>query len=423
MAKTVVMPQMGYDMDAGTLLRWLKQEGDTVERGDPIAEIETDKVNIEIEAFESGVLRKMLITEGTTVPVGEAIAIIGTADEPIESANGATAPAQAPAEAAPVEVAEQPVAAAVAAQSAPASDAPPPSSAPRTQDVPAQPAQPSPDANGAAPAEAVPGERLRASPLVRRLAAEHGINLSGVKGTGPHGRIVKRDIEGLMTGARPATAPAMPAQAAPTPAPAPTAERAAAQAAAPSPAPAPAPAPTGELVDLTRIRQTIGKRMSQSFQTAPHFYVTSAIDMGKAMDLRKQVNADIDEASKLSVNDLIIKATALALRDFPVLNSAYNDGKLQTHASIDIGIAVALEGGLITPFFPGTDRMSLGEIARLSKDLVGRARSGDLRPEEFTGGTFTISNLGMYDVESFIAIINPPQAAILATGTVTVEPV
>jgi len=174
--------------------------------------------------------------------------------------------------------------------------------------------------------------------------------------------------------------------------------------------------------ELSRIRQTIGKRMSQSFQSAPHFYVTSAIDMGKAMDLRAQVNAEVEDASKLSVNDLIVKAAALALRDFPVLNSAYADGRMQTHPGIDVGIAVALEGGLITPFFPGTDRMALGEIARMSKDLVGRARSGDLRPEEFTGGTFTISNLGMYGVDNFIAIINPPQAAILATGSVQVEP-
>ncbi|RIK45425.1 MAG: 2-oxo acid dehydrogenase subunit E2 [Chloroflexi bacterium] len=415
MAKTVVMPQMGYDMDAGTLLRWLKQEGDTVERGDPIAEIETDKVNIEIEAFESGVLRKTLISEGTTVPVGEPIAIIGAADEVIESVNGVGAPAQATAATAP-----EPVAVAAVGQAAEqaATQAPPTASS-----AAAAPPAPAPSAtNGAAPAEAVSGERLRASPLVRRLAAEHGINLAGINGSGPHGRIVKRDIEGLLTGARPAAAPT------PTPAPAPAPP---AQPVAPAPAPVVAPAPAtaaqpvaeGELVELSRIRQTIGKRMSQSFQNAPHFYVTNVIDMGKAMDLRKQVNADLDDDSKLSVNDLIIKATAMALREFPVLNSAYIDGKMQRHASIDIGIAVALDGGLITPFIPEADRKSLGEIARMTKDLVGRARSGGLRPEEFTGGTFTISNLGMYDVESFIAIINPPQAAILATGAVTVDPV
>ncbi len=179
----------------------------------------------------------------------------------------------------------------------------------------------------------------------------------------------------------------------------------------------------GELRDLPRIRQTIGKRMSPSFQEAPHFYVTMSIDMGKALELRKQVNADLDEASQVSVNDLIVKASAIALRDFPVLNSAWADGKMQLHDRIDVGIAIAIEGGLISPFIPAADEKSLGAIARLSKDLATRAREGGLKPEEYQGGTFTTSNLGMFGVDEFIAIINPPQAAILAIGAAKAQPV
>ncbi|MCO5178144.1 MAG: pyruvate dehydrogenase complex dihydrolipoamide acetyltransferase [Thermomicrobiales bacterium] len=405
MAKTVVMPQMGYDMDAGTLLRWLKNVGDPVERGEAIAEIETDKVNIEIEAFEGGVLRKTLITEGQTVPVGEPIAIIGGEDE--EIAEEETAPSEAPAEAAAPEQTEQPVAAAQQAASAPAPE----------QQV-AAPATQAPAAEAAPQVESrEPGERIRASPLVRRLAAEHEIDLSQVHGTGPQGRIVKRDVEPYLTGAKPKPQ----AASAPAPAAAPAAPAAAPQ----TPAPIAEQVPTigGELQELPRIRQTIGKRMSQSFQQAPHFYVTMSIAMDKALELRKQVNADVDEASQVSVNDLIVKASALALRDFPVLNSAWNDGKMELHDHIDVGIAIAIEGGLISPFVPNADEKSLGAIARLTKDLAKRAREGGLKPEEYQGGTFTTSNLGMFGVDEFIAIINPPQAAILAIGAAKPQPV
>ncbi|HUG16442.1 MAG TPA: pyruvate dehydrogenase complex dihydrolipoamide acetyltransferase [Thermomicrobiales bacterium] len=413
MAKTVVMPQMGYDMDAGTLLRWLKQEGDAVERGEAIAEIETDKVNIEIEAFEGGILRKTLITEGQTVPVGDPIAIIGTADEPIEGVDAKAAPAkpaaEAPVAAAPEPAAapaESPVEAAQQGSTATANGAAEPARAP----VAAQATSaPSPQ-----PATLADGERVRASPLVRRIAAEHEIDLMQVAGTGPHGRIVKRDIEDFMTGAKPK----------------PQAQPAAASAAAEveeeraqAPAAAPRPAATGELVDLPRIRQTIGKRMSQSFQQAPHFYVSMSIGMDKAMDLREQINAGVDKETQISVNDLIVKASALALRDFPVLNSAWADGKMQTHSTIDVGIAIAIEGGLISPFIPEADHKSLGAIARMTKDLATRARNGKLTPEEYQGGTFTTSNLGMFGVDEFIAIINPPQASILAIGGIKHQPV
>jgi pyruvate dehydrogenase E2 component (dihydrolipoamide acetyltransferase) len=440
MAKTVVMPQMGYDMDAGTLLRWLKQEGDAVERGEAIAEIETDKVNIEIEAFEGGVLRKMLITEGQTVPVGEPIAIIGTADEPID--DGAKEPAAPSGESAAipqsVEAGQPKTAEAGNAGSAESPVQAAQQGAGQAQAQGEQPMQmqdqmetgtsapvPAPVGYGGADMQATSatqssGERIRASPLVRRIAAEHDIDLSQVTGTGPHGRIVKRDIEGLMTGARPKPQPAEQPQQ-PTAQPQPAAPQPEAE---PVAARGPVPA-GGELRELSRIRQTIGKRMSQSFQQAPHFYVTMSIDMTRAMELRAQINAEMgnERAREITVNDLIIKASALTLRDFPVLNSAWEDGKMRLHDTIDIGNAVALEGGLISPFIPEADKKSLGEISRMMKDLGKRAREGGLKPEEYQGGTFTISNIGMFGVEDFIAIINPPQAAILAVGTVKMEPV
>ena len=396
MAKNVLMPQMGYDMDAGTLLRWLKSPGDDVERGEPIAEIETDKVNIEIEAFDSGVLAKTLIGEGDTVPVGEIIAIIGEPGEVIEdaaepeavSANGAEEPAGAP----------EPALAgdAAAAQLAPEREAAP---APAVE----------------AGATTLPRERVRASPLVRRLAQENTIDLTLVNGSGPHGRIVKRDIQPYIDGdIEIPTAPPV----APVEAPA-EVERVVQE----TPAALPQ-APGTEVQELSRIRQTIGRRMQQSFRDAPHIFITMSIDMGKAMELRSQVNAELDDpASEVTVNDLVIKGVASALREFPVLNSAYVDDKREMHDRIDVNFAVAIEDGLISPFIPDTDHKTLGEIARATKDLAIRAREGGLRPEEYAGGTFTISNLGMFGVDHFTAVINPPQAAILAVGAAKMQPV
>jgi pyruvate dehydrogenase E2 component (dihydrolipoamide acetyltransferase) len=398
MAKTLVMPQMGYDMDAGTLLRWLKQEGEQVERGEPIAEIETDKVNLEIESFESGVVRKHLVTEGQTVPVGEGIAIVGTADEPIDvpATNGAepkpaAAAAPGPAKEEPVET---PVAAAVSQQPA---EAP---AAKQTDQV----------------IERSPGERVRASPLVRRLAAEHGIDLSRVAGTGPGGRIIKVDVMPLIGQPQPKAAPSAPA-----------AQPATAHAPAPAMQAQPQPVAPGmpeyETRELSRIRKTIARRMSESFQQAPHIYISMAIEMTKALELREQINAQVEQPQQVSINDLIIKATALALRKFPMLNAAYAGDEVRVFKRIDINNAIALEGGLISPFIPDADNKPLGQIASMMKDLAKRAREGGLTPEEYQGGTFTISNLGMYGVENFQAVINPPQAAILAVGAAQKAPV
>lgn len=393
MAKEVLMPRMGYDMDEGTLLRWLKQVGDSVERGEPIAEIETDKTNLEIESYESGVVQKLLIEEGDTVPVGQAIAVVGAEGEEVAADESAPEPAEEPSEA-PEPKAEQPTASQTTSNGAEQEEQ---QETPQPQVV-----------------DREPGERIRASPLVRRLAAEHEIDLRQVQGTGPGGRIVKDDVMPLIGQPR-----AKPAEESAEPEPVKQPEPAVAQ-------PAPAMGPDGiesEMIDLPRIRRTIGRRMSESMTQAPHFYVTGSVDMGPALDLRKQINEQIDDEQKASVNDLIVKATALALRKFPMLNASFQGEQVRVFKRIDINIAIAIENGLISPFIPNADNLPLGQIAAKAKDLIARAKSGKLLPEEYQGGTFTTSNLGMFDVDYFTAIINPPQAAILAVGTIKKQPV
>ncbi len=395
---TVIMPKMGDAMEEGTLLRWLKQVGDEVNVGDPLAEIETDKVSLEIESQEAGVLSKLYVEEGATVPIGSAIAAIGE-----ESANvAAPAPEAAPAPAAQAEP---------AARAEPAPEPVAAASNGRTEAAPVVvPSE---------PLVAASGERLRASPLVKRLAAEHGIDLSGIAGTGPGGRIVRDDISALLTGApRPAAAPTPAPEAAPAPvaAPAPAAAVAAT-------VPGPSGRPAGIPHDLSKIRRTTGRRMLESKTNQPHFYVTVEVDMVKAGELREMINEQAPEDGKVSFNDLIVKAAALALREFPNLNASLENDQLIEHPNIDINVAVAIEGGLIAPFIPDADKMGLISIARMTKDRIGRARKGGLTPDEYQGGTFTISNLGMFDVEEFIAIINPPQAAILAVGSIKDVPV
>lgn len=341
---TVTMPQMGFDMQEGTLVRWLKQPGDQVAKGEPIAEIETDKAVIEIEAFESGTVKELLVEEGATVPVGAPIMIIDTGE-----------------------------------------------------------------GDGAADAADGTG-RVKASPLARRLAAEHGVDLRSVVGTGPGGRIVKVDV--LQAAKTPA------AQAAPAPAPAP---------AAPAPAPVPAapaaPALEDKVVPLSRMRQTIARRMAESKQQAPHFYVTMAVHMDKAMELRANLNALGDGQFRVSVNDLVVKATAIALRKHPNLNASFEGDAIRFHGAVHMAIAVALEDGLITPVVRDAHVKSLLQIAHEARELAELARAGRLAPDQYQGGTFTVSNLGMFGVEEFSAIINPPQAAILAVSAVQDEAV
>lgn len=355
MATDVIMPQMGFDMEEGTVVRWLKAEGDHVDRGEPIVEVETDKATVEVESFASGLLRRIVVTEGVTVPVGQIIGIIGAADEeipsPLRKEYQGESPSQSP--------------------------------------TPAEAPTPAPESPPAETFPAPKSDRVLVSPLARRIAEEKGIDLTKVTGTGPKGRITKEDV----------------------------------LAAEVAPAPTPAPLTAGNVVELSRMRQTIARRMTQSKQEMPHFYVTASIDMTKAMALREELNDLWAGEARLTVNDLIIKASALALAKFPAFNSHYADGVIRQGPAINIGVAIALEDGLIAPAILDCGSKDLKEISVASRDLSARARNGVLRPEEYTEATVAISNLGMFQVDSFIAIINPMQSASIAVGSVTKQPV
>ncbi len=364
MATDVILPSLGFDMTEGKLSRWLRQEGERVEKGQAIAEIETEKATVEIEASVSGVLAKIVVQAGQTVPIGTVIGIIAEPGEKVAAA------------------------------------APPPAGAPP---VPAAPPSPAPSAEERAEEErGEAGGRIKASPVARRMAEEAGLDLAAVKGTGPGGRIMERDVEAA-TAARP--------RAAAGPAPPAAPGRTAAGAAAAGPVP------------LTPMRQAIARRMAQSKATAPHFYLTVDVDMDEAMKVREELNAVASEEEKVSVNDLVVAAAARTLTRFRMLNASYREGALEVHPRINIGIAVALEEGLISPVLRDADTKPLRTIAAESKALSERARAGRLRADDLGSGTFTVSNLGMFDVEQFVAIINPPEAAILAVGAVTPRPV
>jgi pyruvate dehydrogenase E2 component (dihydrolipoamide acetyltransferase) len=413
----VVLAKLSPTMEEGTIVKWTKKEGDAVKQGDVLAEIETDKANMEMEAQGSGILRKILVEAGGKAPIGTLIGVIAEANEDIEpliakegAKAGAAAKAAAPAPAAPAPAAPAPEPAQAAAEaSAKAAPADQPASAAAAEKTP--PAPPAPAARPApAPAPVAAsastggeGGRVKASPLARSMAAHQNIDLSSVAGSGPGGRIIKRDIESW-AGPRPSAAPAR-------------------VSAAPSPRPAP-PGPSitpGQELPLSNMRKTIAKRLSESMFGSPHYYVTVEIDMDAAVDLREQIQRL--EEGKVSFNDLVVKACAKALTRFPMVNASWGGDKIATHADVNIGIAVAIPDGLITPVVRNADRKSILDIAHEVRDLATRARDRKLKPEEFTGSTFTISNLGMFDVDSFTAIINPPDSAILAVGAVRKVPV
>lgn len=370
MATKVLMEALSPTMEEGRLVEWRKNEGDTVAVGDILAEVETDKAVMDLQARAAGVLLKQAITPGTTVPVGQVVGVIGSAGEDVSALVSAPARPSAAAPKAPAAPAAPP--APVAAASAPA--------APRPQPPAPPPAPPS------------AGGRVKASPLARKVAAERGVDLAGVRGSGPEGRIVVRDLEHV-------------------------------EASAPGGAGAAPVVSSGfEDVPLTQIRKTIAKRLTQSIGPVPTFYLTTEIDMERVAEAREALNQSAPD-QKVSFNDIIIKAVALALRQHRACNAWWQDDRIRYWNDVHVSMAVAVEDGLITPVIRFADQKSLRQIGAEAKDLAARARDRRLKPEEYTGGTFSVSNLGMFDIDQFTAVINPPEAGILAVGSIVQKPV
>lgn len=377
MAEVVPMPKLGFDMAEGTLVRKLKQAGENVAKGEIIAEIETDKATVEVEAYVGGVIKAWVVEEGTPVPVGSPMLVIAEPGETvdIEALTGRKATGAVPAP---------------AAKAAPA-----PAAAP-----PAAPTTAATTATG----------RVLASPVARRMASDAGVDLRQIAGSGPNGRIVKRDVEAFLKAGAPAAQP----------------QPAGAPMAAPAPAPAvPAvvSAPEDKIIPLTRLRSIIARRMAESTSAIPAIYLTLEVDMAAALALRQQVNAVLPEERKTSVNDFVIKAAALALRRFPNLNASFGGDKIIQKGRVNIGNAVAVPGGLLTVVVQDADVKPVAQIAAEMKAMAARAREGKVQPGDIEGSTFTVSNLGMYGIEHFTAIINLPEAAILAVGAAREAPV
>ncbi len=381
MATKVIMPKLSPTMEEGQLSRWLKKEGDKVSMGEPLAEIDTDKATMEMQALANGVLRKILINEGQSAPLGQLIAVIGEPNEDIAAllAEAPAAPAKQPE---PEKAPEQP-AAAPQAKAAAAS---------------AQP-QPTVD-NGRKPqAAASDSGRMIVSPLAARMAAEAGIDLRSLQGSGPGGRIIKKDIEAALS--QPKAEAAAPLRLVPTP-----------QVGA-----------SGYRDETaSEIRKVIAKRLVTSLGPVPHFFLTTDIEMDRAAEMRRGINA-LDPDLKISINDIIIKVTAAALMQHPQVNASFQEKIVRYYEHADIGVAVAIEEGLITPVVRAADQKSLSQIAAEVRELAERARSRRLKPEEYTGATFSISNLGMFGIDEFTAVINPPEGGILAIGAMTPKPV
>jgi pyruvate dehydrogenase E2 component (dihydrolipoamide acetyltransferase) len=389
----VIMPKMGDAMEEGTLLQWLKSEGEEVSEGDPIAEIETDKVTMELEAEDAGTLAQLIASEGQEVPVGEAIAFIQGEGEEVPERSEGGGEAEEEAEEGSEEESGGAQATATETQ------------APEAEEVDGQ-------ADGRADGH------FRASPIVRRLAEENDLDLSKIDGSGPAGRIVERDVRAAMesgTAQRTEDGVAAPEQ--------PQPQQAEMQGFQPARLPEPTEEPGTQLVEPTRMMQVIGERMTESKQHVPHFYATVEVRMDAALALRKQLNAQLeDEGIKLSVNDFVMKACAVALRSYPNLNALYTTRGVELHEKVDMAMAVALDQGLITPVIRDIGSKGLAAISQESKDLATRAREGKLQPDEYQGGTITVSNMGMFGIESFTAIINPPQAAIVAVSSIAKRP-
>jgi pyruvate dehydrogenase E2 component (dihydrolipoamide acetyltransferase) len=403
----VLMPRLSDTMEEGVLSLWLKHEGDTVSKGDALAEIETDKATMELEAYEDGVLEKVLVTEGTTVAIGGRLAVIGdgsgsgsSSGEPAEPAQTGTAPA--------------PTAAETSSPTAPSSP---------VRDVAAtREATGGAPASAAAPAATSATGPVRTSPLARRIARDHDIDLSQVVGTGPGGRVVRADVEAAVAQGTPGQqgglAPSAPAHA----------TTASGTQAAPSVAPVAQRREDDEVIPLSAVRRITAERLTQS-AAAPQFYLTSLVEADRLLALRSEVNAGLaaratdGDAVKVSVTDLLVRVCALVLRQHPEVNASWGGDAILRHRRVNVGVAVAMDDGLIVPVVHDADTLPLAEIAVRMRDLATRGRTGKLKPDEFSGGTFTISNLGMYGIDHFTAVVNPPEAAILAVGAGTQEPV
>jgi len=362
MATKMLMPKLSDTMDEGVILKWRKKEGESIKQGDILADIQSDKADMEQEAYDSGVILKLFAKEGEGVKVGAPLVIIGKAGEDISSLIANAAPASA--------VAKQEHVSAV----------------PSPAVTPVAPSVPAPST----PVFASNDSRIKVSPLAKKIAQENNIDLRSLTGSGPQGRIIRADVQSMI-----GKSSSMPRKAL-------------------------APLQTKE-IPLSMMRKTIAKRLLESKTTVPHFYLTIEMNMKRAIDFRALLNEIT--GTKISYNDIVMKAVALALRENPKANSSFTGDKIVQHGRIDISVAVAVDEGLITPVIRNTDQKTLAEISFETKELAKRAREGKLKPEEFTNGTFTVSNLGMYDVENFAAIINPPEGAILAVGSIIEKPV
>ena len=392
MATQVVMPKLSPTMEEGQLSRWLKKEGDKVAMGEPLAEVDTDKATMEMQALSNGVLRKILIKEGESAPLGQPIAIIGEADEDISDL------LKTAGEAKPAKAQE-------ASEKLPESEA-----APAVEATPEEPAKtaaaPAAGGDGHQPQTAAATGRVLISPIAARMAAEAGLDFKAIQGSGPGGRIIKKDVESAMSRGHQESA----AKPGLRPLPRPSAE-----AAVYGPS-AYRDEPTSEM------RRTIARRLVTSLGPVPHFFLTNEIDMERAADMRRSIN-ELYPDLKLSINDIIIKVAAVALIQHPSVNASFQDKVIRHYEHADIGVAVATENGLITPVIRAAELKSLIDIATEVRELAERARARKLKPDEYTGATFSISNLGMFGIEEFTAVINPPEGAILAVGAMQPKPV
>ena len=396
MAETISMPKLGFDMAEGTLVRWVKNEGENVNKGDVLAEIETDKATVEVESSASGVVKKLLVEAGAVVPIGDPIAIVGSADEKVDDVPAKTVEPKT--EKKTDEKAGEEIKTIPEGKEESGTNL---ASVGEKENVASQ-TQPTtaPVAQAAAPVQEGP---IKASPLAKKIARDKQVDLTRLQGTGPGGRVVRKDVEAALSSAQPAAG-----------------SRQSATQAAPSFVPV---SQEDQTVQTTKLRQAIGRRLVESKQTIPHFYVTHEYEMDALMAMRKQANEYLPDNEKLSVNDFILKAVALTLRQFPNLNATIKGNEVVQFGHVNVGVAVTVPGGLLTVVVKDTDQKTLRQISGEVKAMAGRAREGKIKPDDVDGSTFSTSNLGMYDVEDFIAIINPPEAGILAISSAREVPV